>query len=201
MTGGTAASWPLPAAQAGIWTGQLLAPGDPMYNAAECVELTGPLDRAAFEVALGATLAEAEALHVRYADGPVGAAGRTPDWGLSFVDLRTAADPAGAALAWLRADLARPVDLRRGPLFGQALLRVADDRHLWCQRIHHIAADGYAFTLLARRVAAHYSALVVGGGPAGDTAFGPLADALAEDARYAGSARAVADREFWLARF
>nr|ASV47084.1 non-ribosomal peptide synthetase [uncultured bacterium] len=199
----TATRHPLPAAQAGIWAGQRLAPGDPMFNAGEYVDLRGTLDRAAFEAALRQTVGEAEALHARYAEDHTGVphlvVHRDDDWPLAAVDLRPAADPHAAALSWMRAALDRPMDLTAGPPFRQALLRVADDRHLWFQQIHHIAADGYAFTLLARRVAARYTALVDHGPDTGDR-FGPLAAVLAEDAGYRSSQRYATDRAFWLAR-
>ncbi|HLL69421.1 MAG TPA: amino acid adenylation domain-containing protein [Micromonosporaceae bacterium] len=187
----------LPAAAAGIWAGQRLAPGDPMFNTAEYVDLVGPLDVAAFTAALRDTVEEAETLHARYGVDEPTFTLRAPEWDLSAVDLRGAADPYAAALAWMAADVQRPVDLAAGPPFRQALLRVAGDRHLWFQLIHHIAADGYSFALLGRRVAAHYTARVAGG-PVDAGALRPLAAVLDDEARYAE--RSLADRDFWLGR-
>src|SRR5687767_11040472 len=47
---------PLTAAQAGIWAGQQLDPTSPAYNAAEYIELRGPLDVPRFTAALRQTV-------------------------------------------------------------------------------------------------------------------------------------------------
>ena len=87
----------LPAAAAGIWAGQRLAPGDPMFNTAEYVDLVGPLDVGAFTAALRDTVAEAETLHARYGTDEPTFTLQAPQWELSTVDLRGAADPYAAA--------------------------------------------------------------------------------------------------------
>ena len=96
------------------------------------------------------------------------------------VDLSGAPDPWQAAQEWMREDLARPVDLSRGPLFAEALLQGGPDRFFWYQRAHHIALDGYGFSLLARRVAELYTARTSGRPLAGG--FGSLRAVLEEDA-------------------
>ena len=88
--------------------------------------------------------------------------GPAPDWSMSLVDVSDAPDPQAAAERWMRADLAEPVDLTRGPLFAYALLKAAADRFFWYSRYHHIVMDGFGFALVARRVADVYSALVAG---------------------------------------
>ncbi|GAB3143234.1 hypothetical protein GCM10027290_19300 [Micromonospora sonneratiae] len=181
-------------AQAGIWAGQQLDPNSPAYNAGEYVELHGPLDVVGFESALRRAVAEAEALHTRFAPGPVQLVEPSADWPLH----RLAAASREEAEAWMRADLATPVDLATGPLFGQALITIGPDHHLWYQRVHHIAADGYAFALLARRVAQLYTAARTGGDPDRGR-FAPYRPVLDEDLGYQGSERRATDRDFWTA--
>ncbi|KOG87354.1 hypothetical protein ADK38_25905, partial [Streptomyces varsoviensis] len=78
---------------------------------------------------------------------PAGASSTRHDGELPFplrvFDARDEADPDAAARAWMRADLDVPFDLAAGPLFAHALFRVADDRWLWYQRVHHAVMDGY----------------------------------------------------------
>lgn len=193
---------PLSAAQHGIWLGQQFDLRSPVYNAAECTELRGPVDPALFEAAVRQAVGEAEALHARFVPGEGGPRqllGSQPDWALHVADLSEAPDPWAAAQAWMREELARPVDLSRGPLFAQALLKAAPDRFLWYQRVHHIALDGYGFSLMARRVAALYTERVTGR-PAG-SGFGPLSAVLDEDAAYHAGPQHALDRTFWLERF
>ncbi|MGW0435670.1 thioester reductase domain-containing protein [Micromonospora sp. NPDC003197] len=183
---------PLTAAQAGIWAGQQLDLTSPAYNAGEYVELRGPLDVPVFEAALRQAMAEAEALHARFTDAPAQHLDSTIGWPLHRVEVAGQAE----ALTWMRADLATPVDLTAGPLFTQALISTGPDTHLWYQRVHHIAADGYAFALLARRVAQLYTAARTGrDSPRGR--FAPVRPVLDEDLVYQGSERYTTDREFW----
>ena len=104
------------------------------------------------------------------------------------------------AEAWMREDLARPVDLARGPLFTEALFTAGPDRLFWYQRAHHIALDGYGFSLIARRVAELYTARVEGRSSEGG-AFGSLRRVVDEDLAYRASPDLERDRAFWTQRF
>ncbi|MBN2911031.1 amino acid adenylation domain-containing protein, partial [Polycladomyces sp. WAk] len=195
--------WPLSGAQSGIWFAQHLDPENPIYNAGEYIEIHGPIDPALFESALRQAVMEAESLHLRFGedeDGPWQIIDPSSDWPFHVIDLSGEPDPREAALAWMKDDLARPVDLKRGPLFTQALFKVAPDCFLWYQRIHHIAMDGYGFSLIAKRVAQIYTSLVQGL-PCDQGAFGPLHLILEEDAAYRASEQFERDRQFWLERF
>ncbi|MFD8318723.1 amino acid adenylation domain-containing protein [Kitasatospora purpeofusca] len=197
---------PLLATQAAIWYAQALDPDSPVYNTGDAVEITGPLDAALFESALRRTVDEADALSaVVVAEDPDTedadpaprqrlAPGRP--WTLHHLDLRAEVDPEAAAEAWMRADLARPVDLAEGPLFTQALIRLAEDRHWWYQRVHHLAVDAYALTLLTGRVAELYTALTAGTRPT-DRTFATPAEVAAEEAAYRAGPEHAADRAFW----
>ncbi|MEU9431143.1 thioester reductase domain-containing protein [Streptomyces sp. NPDC048252] len=195
---------PLPPAQEGVWTGQRLDPDSPAYNTAEYVHIHGPVDAALFDEALHLVVAQTEALHVVYGvddqgrpwetDAPAG------DWRLHTADLTAEPDPHAAALAWMDEDLARPVDLARGPVFGHALLRIAGEEHLWYHRVHHIALDGFGLSLVARRVSEVYTALVAGE-PVPDSDFGTLAPVREEERAYRESPRFAEDRAYWTDRF
>lgn len=191
---------PLTAAQEGVWIGQQLDPTSSMYNAAECVEIDGPLDTALFERALRTAVAEADAVHVRFAEDADGGAVqelRAPeDWALPIV----AVADRSAAQAWMDDDLRRLADLERGPLFAHALLALRGGGFLWFHRAHHIALDGYGFSLIAGRVAAIYTALA-GGGASTGRPFGRLRAVVDDDRAYQRSPRRDDDREFWHARF
>ncbi|MFJ4187135.1 amino acid adenylation domain-containing protein [Kitasatospora sp. NPDC089509] len=193
---------PLLAAQAAVWYAQSLDPASPVYNTGDAVEITGPLDEDAFEAALRGTVDEAEALGAVVVTGPDGTPHQRPRptgrWPLHRLDLRSAADPEAEAEAWMRADLARPADLATGPLFTHALVRLADDRRLWYRRIHHLAVDAYALTLIGERVAARYTAHVAGTDP-GPSPFAGLAEAAAEEAAYRAGDDHRADRAHWTA--
>ena len=191
---------PLSDAQLGIWFAQTIDQSSTTYNLAEYLEIGGPVDATLFEVALRQVVAETEALHVRFvsnADMPGQIIGPAPDWSMSLVDVSGAPDPQAAAERWMRADLAKPVDLTCGPLFGYALLKAAADRFFWYSRYHHIVMDGFGFALVARRVADVYSSLVAGRAAEPGT-FGSLAPLLEDEAGYRRSKRFEQDRQFWI---
>ncbi|MFR9730281.1 amino acid adenylation domain-containing protein [Saccharopolyspora sp. MS10] len=200
-------SLPLSAAQAGIWFAQALDRANPIYNTSEYVEIHGPIDPDRFERALNRVLAEAEALRIRVVDED-GTPRQVIDpprrSALPVLDVSAEADPLAAALSWMRGDLAEPVDLtaggERGRLFTAALFELAEDRWLWYQRIHHVAIDGYGFSILLRRVAEVYSALVAGAEPP-ESPFEPLSALRDAERDYRESERFERDREFWLERF
>ncbi|GAA3309719.1 hypothetical protein GCM10020295_75110 [Streptomyces cinereospinus] len=148
---------PVTAGQREVWLAEQQFPGtDPALRLGEYLDIRGPVDPAAFEAALRQVVAEADALRVRLvpgADGPVQVLEPDLPWALPVVDVGDEPDPERAARAWVRADLARPMDLASGPLFSFALLRLAPDRYWWYHTYHHGAVDAFGYSLVARRAA------------------------------------------------
>ncbi|MEV5508420.1 non-ribosomal peptide synthetase [Streptomyces orinoci] len=197
-----AAGRPLSGAQEGVWFAQRLDPANAAYNTGEYVEIHGPVDPGIFETALRRTVAEAQTFALRPADsgdGPRATLRADGQWPLHSRDFADEPDPPAMARRWMDADMAEAVDLTEGPLFTQALFRLAPDHWVWYQRAHHILLDGYGYTLVAQRLAAVYSALATGAEP-GESPFAPLDRLLAEEARYRASERRERDREFWTGR-
>ncbi|CAM5334561.1 non-ribosomal peptide synthetase [Streptomyces fumanus] len=194
---------PLSGAQEGLWYAGRLAPDSAAYNTAEAVEVHGPLDTGLFETALRRTVAEADTFALRFTDTDDGpACHRAPDaddWPLHRVDVSDAGDPEAAAWAHVRAELAAPADLDKGPLFSHTLLTLAPDRFLWLLRAHHILLDGYSYKLLGRRLAETYNALAEGRDPE-PCRFAPVAGLQQQEAAYRASEAYVRDRDHWAGR-
>ncbi|MEV6475369.1 amino acid adenylation domain-containing protein [Streptomyces sp. NPDC051657] len=188
---------PLLTAQSGVYYAHQLAPLGSELNTADCVEIDGPLDADLFVEALRRTVGEAEtlALRVSESDGVpvqrIAPPARTVVHRLELTEDR--------AEAWMREDLARPVDLADGALMTQALIRVGEERHRWYQRVHHIAVDAYALSLIGQRVAELYRALVAGQ-PLPEGRFAPLSELTGQEAAYLAGEEYAADRAFWSAR-
>lgn len=194
-------TYPLTAAQTGIWLAQQLEPDNPVYNTADRVDIRGHIDPALFERALCRCLAEAESLRLRFTEAPrqyLPACDSLLDV-LTVRDLRGEPDPEAAADAWMRADLAEPVNLVTGRLTRYALFRLADDHFVWYLRVHHILIDAYGLSLLVGRMAEIYTALVedVPPGPGPLRGLLPL---IEEETAYLGSGRREEDRAYWLDR-
>lgn len=190
---------PLTEAQSGLWYAQRLDPGNPIFNTGQYLDLRGPLDRDAFRAAVERVSEEAEALSLRFEDRPEGPV----QWidpafrpHLEVIDLQREADPEAAALAAIRADMARAVDPERDPIAAQHLYILAPDRHFWAQRVHHFANDGFGMVMLTSRVSALYEAALTGA-PGMAKPFAPLAGVWAEDAAYRASPQSEEDARWW----
>ena len=110
-------------------------------------------------------MAEAQSLRLRFVEQggePRQWIGEPPAFPLPIVDVSAETDPRAAAEAWMKADLARPVDPTVEPLFGFAIFKAAGERFFWYARYHHVVMDGYGMWLVARRVAEIYSKLAAG---------------------------------------
>ncbi|WP_187280099.1 non-ribosomal peptide synthetase [Streptomyces sp. IB2014 016-6] len=198
---GSSGPVPLTSAQRGIWLGDRLA-GPGRYHVGLSMDIMGPLDPDLFERAFGAAVAETAPLRARFTvdddGGPGQWDGPLPQWTVTHADLRAEPTPAVAAMAWMRADVARPFDLGTGPPFRTALLRLADDRFCWYIACHHLVLDGLGSALLARRVGRLYAALERGERPT--PAVHPPEALLTAERAYRASSQAPADRDFWKTR-
>ncbi|TXS54398.1 non-ribosomal peptide synthetase, partial [Streptomyces sp. t39] len=194
-----AAGLPLTGGQAGMWLAQRIEPDSAALNVSFTLELRGRVDLGRLADAVRRAVGETECLHVRVGES---ADGTPHQWAapvpveVPVVDLRDVPGAADAARTWMETDRGRAVDLARGPLHAQALIRIADDHVLWYQRYHHIAVDGVTVALVTRRAGELY----------GTGAAGPvppparLADLVEAERAYRASARHDADRAYWLDR-
>ncbi|MER7843975.1 non-ribosomal peptide synthase/polyketide synthase [Kitasatospora sp. NPDC096077] len=157
---------PLPpsSVQQRLWFLDRLRPGDPRYNSALAVRLTGALDGAALAGALAAVVARHEALRTVFeeVDGrpvpTVRPAGPVP--------VREAEpDPADGLAALLLAEYSHPFDLRRGPLLRALLVRESEHSHVLQLTAHHIVTDGWSMGVVLDELCTAYAALARGAEP------------------------------------
>ncbi|GAA2545417.1 MULTISPECIES: non-ribosomal peptide synthase/polyketide synthase [Streptomyces] len=160
---------PLSFAQQRLWFLDRLRPGDPRYNSAVALRLTGALDHTALSAALEHVVARHEALRTTFqeTDGTpaqtVRPAGPLP---LPVRDLTAAPREAETDLdAALLAEYERPFDLEAGPLLRALLLREAPDAHVLLLTTHHIVTDGWSMGVLLEELCTAYDALVQGARP------------------------------------
>jgi amino acid adenylation domain-containing protein len=154
-------------AQRRLWLVDRLRPGSAAYNIANAFRVSGPLDAAALERALGETVRRHEALRTTFAvaDGePVQVISPAGAFTLPIVDLAAIPPHEREAAAARRAaeEAARPFDLERGPLFRAALLRLEADDHVLLLTLHHVVGDGWSMGVLYREMSALYAAFCAG---------------------------------------
>ncbi|WP_273941667.1 non-ribosomal peptide synthetase [Kutzneria chonburiensis] len=136
---------PLSYAQQRLWFLDELRPGESEYNSAVALRLSGSLDVAALEQAIGALVARHESLRttVSVVDGvAVQSIADTVD-----VPLRVIAEPADLDEV-LADEYSRPFDLRKGPLLRALLIRLAAEDHVLLLTAHHVVTDGASMGIM-----------------------------------------------------
>ncbi|MFC9681060.1 amino acid adenylation domain-containing protein [Streptomyces sp. NPDC056948] len=195
---------PLTAAQHGVWVAQRLSPDSPLFTCGIYFDVPGPVDHTLLARAVRRTVAETEALQVRFHDdGEEVRQVLDPSvkGELDHVDVSGEADPAAAALAWIDAAETRPFPLNgKDRLFRHTLLRLGPDRHWIHFGYHHILLDGRGQVLHCGRLLQTYTALGAGEEPP-PSGFGSLREVLAEQESYRASERRQDDGAYWRNEF
>ncbi|WP_302478704.1 amino acid adenylation domain-containing protein [Burkholderia lata] len=189
----------LTAAQMEMWFSQKLEPGNPLFDSRGYLEISGAIDRTAFEAALSRVIQDARSLHLRFVETPTGPMQfecAPASSGLDFIDVSNEADPFSACWNIMQIESNTAYDLLSGKLFSQMLFKLGDERHIWYQRYHHIVMDGASIPLVTRRVAQIYTALMRRQ-PVPDAGFGAIDLMTDGDRSYRSSSRYANDRRYW----
>ncbi len=190
----------LTAAQRGIWYAQKLEPENPVFQIGQYVDLRGDIVPSEVGVALRQAISEADALNVRFGEDMEGPfqAWETSRTELVVTDVRNSADPLVHAHELMDQDLAEARDVGGDALLHTQLIRVADSRYFFYQRVHHLMLDGYSAVLVLKRVAQLYSELLEkDDGGTSPSPFGSLKELLTAESHYAASKAFQSDKEFW----
>ncbi|MEU6295545.1 amino acid adenylation domain-containing protein, partial [Streptomyces erythrochromogenes] len=156
---------PLSSAQQRLWLIDRMEGPSALYNMPLALRLSGPLDAAALELALGDLVARHEILRTLIAEH-------------DGAPHQIVLPPAGAALPVELLDCApesvesevdraarRPFDLAAEPPVRVTLLRVGPEEHVLVVALHHIVGDGWSMGPLLRDLADAYAARRDGSAP------------------------------------
>jgi nonribosomal peptide synthetase DhbF len=190
--------FPLSAAQLGVWYALKAGVSLPAYNVGEYTKIFGRIDPKLFESALRHVVNETEILRVRFDERDSGLRqliAASPDWSMTYQDVGSEVDPISVAEAWMRTDMARPLDRHTGPFFAFALFKTGPEEFLWYVRYHHLVMDAFGASLITSRVADVYSALAAGSNVECKP-LGSLVALIEEDAAYRASRHFESDRQF-----
>ncbi|WP_347901178.1 amino acid adenylation domain-containing protein [Pseudomonas purpurea] len=153
---------PLSFAQQRLWFLWSLEPDSSMYNMPGALRLRGELNSAALRQTFAALVDRHAVLRTTFYEED----GQTwqrvhPELPLSFVetDLRHLPDAQAQAEQRARDEVARPFDLRHGPLLRVHVVRVADQEHVLLLTVHHIVADDWSFRVLINEFVTLYPSL------------------------------------------
>jgi len=157
-----AAPGPLSSGQARMWFFDRLAPEPPIYNLHCRVRIRGVVDHERLSASLSEVVARHAMLRASYPeiDGEPRCAVLPPaPVLLPVIDLRGEPDPEHALRRYVEATSTRPFDLAKGPLVRASLVALADDVHVLCIDLHHIATDAASMMVMSRDVFALYAGM------------------------------------------
>ncbi|WP_308380224.1 non-ribosomal peptide synthetase, partial [Serratia marcescens] len=155
------AALPLSFAQQRLWFLTQLEGLSETYHIPLALNLRGELDLPAWRQSLDALYVRHEALRSRFVtvEGQPQAhilpADALP---LTVHDLRGQQDAQSQARQLAQRLTEAPFDLTQGPLVRAALIRLADEEHLFLLICHHIISDGWSTGILLRELGALYGA-------------------------------------------
>ena len=194
-------AFPLSVAQTHMWLGHAVSLEPSWYNIAGYFEIHGMLDIACFAEAFRHYLADTENLSFVFQEtvhGLIQWEKPGTNSALPILDLSEAQDPRAAAIAWMQSDYSRPFDLACGPLYRNALLRIAPELWIFYGAKHHLISDAFSFMVSGRYLAALYTWLA-GRGERPSRPLASAIDVLEADEAYRASGQEARDRRFWRA--
>lgn len=133
--------YPLSSAQRRLYLLQQMEPESTVYNMPMAFEITGPIDLRRWEEALRQLIRRHAVLRTQFAmiqGEPHQRVMREWEWKMEYHD--------GGEEGFLES-LVRPFDLRQGPLPHAAMVRFAEERHLFFLDLHHIVSDGVSLDI------------------------------------------------------
>jgi amino acid adenylation domain-containing protein len=149
--------YPLSSSQKEIWLDQLLSPNIPLYNIGGYLHISGAIDIKVFEQSLNQLIQEYDALRIKLQQSSEGFAVQTikeyVDFHLDYHEFSENHE----AMAWMHKQFKQPFKLEGELLFQFALLKIADNCYYSFAKFHHIIVDGYAISLINKRLAAIYN--------------------------------------------
>jgi natural product biosynthesis luciferase-like monooxygenase protein/amino acid adenylation domain-containing protein len=158
---------PLSFAQERLWFLDRLEPESAAYNLPVSLRLRGALEPAALAAAFGGLSLRHEILRTRYMDADA-TPSQVVDPPSPFALRRVALGglvPESArreALRLASAEAIRPFDLQCGPVLRAALVALDATDHVLLLNVHHIAADGWSYGVIARELSVLYEAALAG---------------------------------------
>jgi amino acid adenylation domain-containing protein len=153
---------PLSFAQQRVWFFTQLEPESSFYNMPRALRLRGKLDVDALCESLNTIVARHEVLRTSFTtikDQPVQVITSHVDIEVPVIDLRHLDEQAREAEAQrlLQDEGQRPFDLAQAPLLRCAIYRMGEEDHIFMVVFHHIASDGWSFSIFFQELELAYT--------------------------------------------
>ncbi|MDM8554700.1 amino acid adenylation domain-containing protein [Desulfococcaceae bacterium HSG7] len=148
--------------QQGIWLFEQLNPGTAVFHIACAYHIKGDLDVNILSRSVNAIIRRHEALRTVFAiadDVPVQVI--KPPFALELIcenlQNNKSTEHKTSVQTWIKKKACEPFNLEQGPLIRTALLRIADDEHIFSLTMHHSISDGWSVGVFFKELNALYS--------------------------------------------
>ncbi len=181
-----------------IWTGQLLAPDDPLYNMVLAFRIGGAVDPVVFQQAFQRLVDDCDVLRtVITTEKGVPQQRVLPEfaYAVPLIDFSQDAAPEQRYAEWLARSKQRTFDLSRCH-FDTALVKLGDDDFVWYLNQHHVLTDAWSVSVLYRKMQ-HYYGLARQGRLDQAEPLPAYQDYVAQDRRDRRSDRYAKAQAFW----
>src|SRR6478736_965765 len=150
-------------AQERLWFLDQLAPSSPLYTMPFALRLEGRLDQLALEKSISAIVRHHTILRTKFVatgSGPMQIVGAETAVDVPVVDLsrRPTGDRDVALKRLLTEEAELPFDLASDLMLRAKLFRLTEQEHVLFLNMHHIASDGWSWTIFFRELAEFYDA-------------------------------------------
>jgi hypothetical protein len=152
---------PLCLAQERLWFLEQLEPGNPFYNVAIAIQLSGTLDVGVLQQSLNEIIKRHDSLRTSFvcvAGQPAQKIHLNLGVKLATVDCTHLESPKSLEKLILK-ETQQPFDLSQAPLIRSQLLCLAEDEHFLLLTMHHIISDGWSVGILIQELAEVYQSI------------------------------------------
>ncbi|WP_139132530.1 non-ribosomal peptide synthetase, partial [Pseudomonas sp. 24 R 17] len=154
---------PLSYAQERQWFLWQLEPDSAAYHVPTALRLSGQLDRPALQRSFDALLARHETLRTVFVSEGERTVQRVLPESALLLDYARLEDTSPEQLqARVEAEIAKPFDLRQGPLLRVTLLQLSELEHVLVVVQHHIVSDGWSMQVMVDELVQLYAAFSQG---------------------------------------
>uniref|UniRef100_UPI001CFB382B condensation domain-containing protein n=1 Tax=Pseudomonas sp. AF03-9 TaxID=2849867 RepID=UPI001CFB382B len=146
-------------AQERQWFLWQLEPESAAYHVPNALRLTGELDRSALQRSFDSLLARHETLRTVFVSAGERTLQRVLPVATLHIDSLALDNPTAEQVqALVEAEIARPFDLRQGPLLRVKLLQLSAQEHVLVLVQHHIVSDGWSMQVMVDELVQLYAA-------------------------------------------
>lgn len=155
----------LSSTQKPIWFDQCFHGNSSLYNIGGYVHIQGGIDVNLFQRSLHLVLQHADVFRFQFLeleDNVVQKIVPTDAKACGFMDFSSLPSAKSKCLEWLEDNALTPLDLEKQNTFQFSLLKAGETDFYWQIKLHHLLGDGWAISLLIKRVSEAYQCLVEG---------------------------------------